>query len=146
MAAFTVNLHHDGFFLPNPLKYVQGGLQVLNNIQIEEMPIGELFEAVRRFVLNPPTSLYYSLPGTTLSRGIRPLKTDKDMEALTKVGFENGCKVTLYTEFNDYDVMEIAKNDNLFENDETSVGLDYGSDEFDGDPDNIDFHTEGNMM
>ncbi|PWA51685.1 hypothetical protein CTI12_AA460550 [Artemisia annua] len=117
------------FFVPNPLKYMQGGLKVLNNIRFEDMPIGELFEVVRWLVLNPPTSLYYSLPRTTLSRGIRPLKTDKDMEAFMKVGFENGFKVDLYTEFNDYDVMEYVNNDNLCENDETSDGLDYVSDE-----------------
>ncbi|GJR17926.1 hypothetical protein Tco_0966453 [Tanacetum coccineum] len=38
-AVFTVNLHHDGYFISNPLKYVYGSLKVIDDIQFEEMPV-----------------------------------------------------------------------------------------------------------
>ncbi|PWA92239.1 hypothetical protein CTI12_AA081420 [Artemisia annua] len=113
MGDITVNLYHDGIFVPNPLKYMQGECQVINDVRFEEMPIGDLFELVKRLVLNPPRRLYYRVPGTTLTRGIRELKTDDDVNDFTNVAFENGFKIDLYTEFADYDVA------------------------------NVDFHTEG---
>ncbi|GJX08566.1 hypothetical protein Tco_0196498 [Tanacetum coccineum] len=36
MAVFTLNLYHDGFFVPNPLKYVEGGFKVVNDIRNDE--------------------------------------------------------------------------------------------------------------
>ncbi|GKE03140.1 hypothetical protein Tco_1391123, partial [Tanacetum coccineum] len=115
MAVFTLNLYHDGVFVPNPLNYVGGGFKVVNDIQFEDKRIGDLFQVVTRLVLNPPKGLYYCLPGTTLTRGIRPLKIDKDMEAFIKVGYENGFKVELYIELYDYDVMGISNSDDLID-------------------------------
>ncbi|GJZ73200.1 hypothetical protein Tco_0637346 [Tanacetum coccineum] len=144
MDVFTFNLYHDGAFVPNPLKYVEGGFKVVNDIQFEDMHIGNLIQVVTRLVLNPPKGLYYCLPGTTLTRGIRPLKTDKDMEAFIKVGYENGFKVELYTELYDYDVMGMSNNDNLHMIDENIDEPDYVGEEYDEDPENIDFH--GNFI
>ncbi|PWA95914.1 hypothetical protein CTI12_AA045570 [Artemisia annua] len=144
MGDITVNLYHDGVFVPNPLKYMQGECQVINDVRFEEMPIGEVFEVVRRLVLNPPKRLYYRIPGTTLTRGIRELKTDDDVNDFTNVAFKNGFKIDLYTEIVDYDVMEFVRNDNLH-TDNVKEG-DYVSDELD-DEDvevaNVDFHTQG---
>lgn len=124
---------------------MEGHCQVINDVRFEEMPIGELFKLVKRLVLNPPKRLYYYVPGTTLTRGIRELKTDDDMTDFMKVAFENGFKIDLYTEFADYDVMENVRNDDLFTNN-VNEG-DYESDEPDDDDDvdvaNIDFHTKG---
>ncbi|GJU85922.1 calcium/proton exchanger [Tanacetum coccineum] len=36
MAIFTLNLYHDGVFVPNPLKYMEGGFKVVNDIQFED--------------------------------------------------------------------------------------------------------------
>ncbi|GKB47383.1 splicing factor [Tanacetum coccineum] len=132
-----------GVFVPNPLNYVGGGFKVVNDIQFEDKRIGDLFQVVTRLVLNPPKGLYYCLPGTTLTRGIRPLKIDKDMEAFIKVGYENGFKVELYIELYDYDVMGISNSDNLHRIDENINEPDYVGEEYDEDPENIDFHVEG---
>ncbi|GJV92783.1 zinc finger, PMZ-type containing protein [Tanacetum coccineum] len=137
MAIFTLNLYHDGVFVPIPLKYMEGGFKVVNDIQFEDMRIGDLFKVVTRLVLNPPKGLYYCLPGTTLTRGIRPLKTEKDMKAFIKVGFENGFKVELYTEYYDYDVMGYTNNDNLHRIDENiDEPNDVGKGNFIGSRDN----------
>ncbi|GJY43331.1 hypothetical protein Tco_0431544 [Tanacetum coccineum] len=47
---------------------MEGGFKVVNDIQFEDMRIGELFQVVTRLMLNPSKSLYYCLPGTTLTR------------------------------------------------------------------------------
>ncbi|GKA08658.1 hypothetical protein Tco_0687989 [Tanacetum coccineum] len=143
MVVFILNLYHDGVFVPNPLKYMEGGFKVVNDIQFEDMRIGDLFKVVTRLVLNPPKGLYYCLPGTTLTRGIRPLKTEKDMEAFIKVGFENEFKVELYTKCYDYDVMGYTNNDNLHRIDENIDEPDDVGEEYDEDPEKIDFHVEG---
>ncbi|GJQ90775.1 hypothetical protein Tco_0001914 [Tanacetum coccineum] len=107
------------------------------------VPMPATAQVVTRLVLNPPKGLYYCLPGTTLTRGIRPLKTEKDMEAFIKVGFENGFKVELYTKCYDYDVMGYTNNDNLHRIDENINKPDDVCEEYDEDPENIDFHVEG---
>ncbi|GJV99529.1 hypothetical protein Tco_1554781 [Tanacetum coccineum] len=48
MAIFTLNLYHDGVFVPNPLKYMKGGFKVVNDIQFEDMRIVDLFKVVTR--------------------------------------------------------------------------------------------------
>nr|GFB08275.1 splicing factor [Tanacetum cinerariifolium] len=65
------------------------------------------------------------------------------MEAFIKVGFENGFKVELYTECYDYDVMGYSNNNNLHRNNENIDEPDYVSEEYDEDPENIDFYVEG---
>ncbi|GJX80644.1 hypothetical protein Tco_0328793 [Tanacetum coccineum] len=65
------------------------------------------------------------------------------MEDFMKVGYEIGFQVDLYTEFNGYDVLEMISEDYLFSPDENLVDPDYESEELDEDPENIDFHTEG---
>nr|GEV83609.1 hypothetical protein [Tanacetum cinerariifolium] len=48
MAVFTLNLYHNRVFVPNPLKYMEGGFKVVNDIQSEDMRIGDLFQVVTR--------------------------------------------------------------------------------------------------
>ncbi|GKF72740.1 hypothetical protein Tco_0208854, partial [Tanacetum coccineum] len=112
MKLLNVTLHHDGVFIPNPLKYVLGLTMIINDTWFEEMPVSELFEFVDRLVASPTKRLYYVVPGTTLTRGIREITSDDDMAEFVKVGFENSFKVDLYHEYNDYDVMAYTTNDN----------------------------------
>ncbi|GJW88508.1 hypothetical protein Tco_0163848 [Tanacetum coccineum] len=103
----------------------------------------QLFEFVDRLVASPTKRLYYVVPGTTLTRGIREITSDDDMAEFVKVGFENGFKVDLYHEYNDYDVMAYTTNDNLFPNEDDNLGDDETVVEQEKYPENIDFHTEG---
>ncbi|GKC06245.1 hypothetical protein Tco_0997855 [Tanacetum coccineum] len=124
MKLLNVTFHHDGVFIPNPLKYVLGLTMIINDTWFEEMPVSELFEFVDRLVASPTKRLYYVVPGTTLTRGIREITSDDDMAEFVKVGFENSFKVDLYHEYNDYDVMAYTTNDNLFPNEGDNLGDD----------------------
>ncbi|GJS99798.1 calcium/proton exchanger [Tanacetum coccineum] len=144
MGDLNVTLHHDGVFVPNPLKYVCGFLKILNDIRFEEMQIGELFEIINRLVLNNVKHIYYCLPDNTLTRGIRKLKKDIDMVEFIRIGYENDKQMDLFIEHDVYDVLEYTANDNLVaknlsENEELNVS------DYDGelDPQNVDFHTKG---
>ncbi|GJT20804.1 hypothetical protein Tco_0890741 [Tanacetum coccineum] len=113
MGDLNVTLHHDGVFVPNPLKYVCGFLKILNDIRFEEMQIGELFEIINRLVLNNVKHIYYCLPDNTLTRGIRKLKKDIDMVEFIRIGYENDKQMDLFIEHDVYDVLEYTANDNL---------------------------------
>lgn len=146
MGDITVRLHHDGVFVPNPLKYTTGELQIINDIQFEEMEVDELFQVVERLVVYKPTGLYYCIPGTTLSSGIRELKTQKDMEDFLVLGYQNGNKMDLYTEFNGYDVLQHLDNDNLHKpsGDDREVDEEVDEQVYEDDViENVEFHTEG---
>ncbi|GJY61773.1 hypothetical protein Tco_0462430 [Tanacetum coccineum] len=88
--------------------------------------------------------IYYCLPGTTLTRGIREIKTYSDMVEFMRIGYENDNRMELFTEHNGYDVLEYSHNDNLVgdhaSDNEHSDDPDY---EGESDPENIDFHTKG---
>ncbi|GKE60651.1 hypothetical protein Tco_1511018, partial [Tanacetum coccineum] len=126
MKHLTVTLHHDGVFVPNPLKYVLGYTLTINDTHFEEMPVSDLFDVIDRLVASPTKRLYYVIPRTTLTRGIREISNDVDMVDFVKVGFENGFKVDLYHEYNDYDVMAYTTNDNLFPDEDDNLGDDEG--------------------
>ncbi|GKA26919.1 splicing factor [Tanacetum coccineum] len=85
MGDLNVTLHHDGVFVPNPLKLV------LNNVK----------------------HIYYCLPDNTLTRGIRKLKKDIDMVEFMRIGYENDKQMDLFIEHDVYDVLEYTANDNL---------------------------------
>ncbi|GJW73748.1 hypothetical protein Tco_0133118 [Tanacetum coccineum] len=144
MGDLNVTLHHDGVFVPNPLKYACGSVKILNEIRFEEMQIGNLFEIINRLVLSNANHIYYCLPDTTLTRGIRELKTDSDMAEFMRIGYENNKQMELFTEHHGYDVLEYTANDNLVANNisdyEESDVSDYDGE---SDPENVDFHTEG---
>ncbi|GKB72428.1 hypothetical protein Tco_0933840, partial [Tanacetum coccineum] len=116
MGDLNVALHHDGVFVPNPLKYACGSVKILNEIRFEEMQIGNLFEIINRLVLSNANHIYYCLPDTTLTRGIRELKTDSDMAEFMRIGYENNKHMELFTEHHGYDVLEYTANDNLVAN------------------------------
>nr|GEW31315.1 hypothetical protein [Tanacetum cinerariifolium] len=82
MVNVTINLHHDGCFMSNPLHYLAGDHRVVEDIDFE---------------------------------GLKQLKTDEDLKEFVKAGYENDFKVDIYTEHNGYNVMEMLRNDNLFD-------------------------------
>ncbi|GKD39917.1 hypothetical protein Tco_1260124, partial [Tanacetum coccineum] len=46
---FTVNLSHDGVFVPIPVKYLQGDVKQVTNMDFEGMSFEDLTEIVRRY-------------------------------------------------------------------------------------------------
>ncbi|GKF16951.1 hypothetical protein Tco_0061869 [Tanacetum coccineum] len=126
MKHLTVTLHHDGVFVLNPLKYALGYTLTINDTLFEEMLVSELFDVIDRLVVSPTKRLYYVILGTTLTQGIKEITSDSDMVDFVKVGFENGFKVDLFHEYNDYDVMAYTTNDNLFPDEDDNLGDDEG--------------------
>ena len=142
MGDLTVKLHHDGVFVPNPLKYMNGECQIISDIQFEEMEVQDLFQIVERLVLNTVTGLYYCIPGTTLSIGIRALKSKDDMEEFMVLGYQNGNMMDLYHDFLDDDVLHYIHNDNLHDYSADVREVDEELCE-DDEIDDVEFHTEG---
>nr|GEY00359.1 hypothetical protein [Tanacetum cinerariifolium] len=88
---FIVNLHHDGIFIYNPIKYVYGELMQITDIDFEGMSFNDFLDVVSHLVLGTVKRLYYCLIKSELKDGIMELKTDKDVEDFLRVGYENKC-------------------------------------------------------
>ncbi|GJR15321.1 hypothetical protein Tco_0797973, partial [Tanacetum coccineum] len=111
---FIVNLHHDGIFIPSPLRYVQGDLKQITDIDFEGMSFNVFRDIIKHLV-----------------HGI-----------VYRVGYENKWFVDLYVEYFDYDVMDFINEEaNRVLSDGSSDEY-YSSDEIE-EFDDIDFHTEG---
>nr|GEU50362.1 hypothetical protein [Tanacetum cinerariifolium] len=105
------------------------------------MQVGELFEIINKLTLSNAKHIYYCLPGTTLTLGIREIKTYSDMVEFMRIGHENDNRMELFTEHHGYGVLQYNHNDNLAsDNEQSDVDPDY---EGESDPDNVDFHTGG---
>ncbi|GJW65916.1 splicing factor [Tanacetum coccineum] len=141
MGDLSVTLHHDGVFIPNPCKYVNGRIKVLNETRFEEMQVGKLFKIINKLTLSNAKHIYYCVRGTTLTLGVREIKTYSDMMEFMRIGYENDNRMELFAEHHGYDVLQYSHNDNLAsDNEQSDVDLDY---EGESDLENVDFHTEG---
>ncbi|GJX16984.1 hypothetical protein Tco_0217816 [Tanacetum coccineum] len=113
MVNFTINLHHDGCFVTNPLHYLEGGHRVVEDIDFEGVIYSEFCHIIRKLVIIAPVSYFYVKTGVQLNIGLKQLKTDEDLKEFVKAGSENDFKMDIYTEHNGYNVMEMIRNDNL---------------------------------
>ncbi|GJX85951.1 splicing factor [Tanacetum coccineum] len=142
---FTVNLHHDEIFISNPIKYVQGELKQIIDINFEGMSFNDLRETARhlKLVLGTVKRLYYCSIKSELNVGIKELKTDNDVEDFLRVGYENKWFMNLYVEYFDYDVLDFLNDEgNVNETPYESSNEYYSSDEIE-EFDYVDFHIEG---
>ena len=108
---FTVNLHHDGAFIPSPLRYVDGDEKQITDIDFEGMTFSDFREIIRHLVHGIVHRLYYCPIRTPLNVGIKELKTDNDVKDFIRVGYENKWYVDLYVEHFDYDVMDFLNEE-----------------------------------
>nr|GEU56700.1 hypothetical protein [Tanacetum cinerariifolium] len=140
---FTVNLHHDGVFICNPIKYVHGELKQITDIDFEGMSLNDFHDVASHLVLMTIRRLYYCSIKSEVKDGIKELKTYKDVEDFLRVGYENKWFVNLYTEHHDYDVLHFLTHEgnvngipfessDKYESSDEVEGIDY-----------VDFHTEG---
>ncbi|GJX73644.1 hypothetical protein Tco_0312239 [Tanacetum coccineum] len=140
---FTLNLHHDGVFIPNPIRYVQGELKQITDINFECMSFNDLREIVRHLVLGTVKRLCYCPIKSDLNVGIKELKTDNDVKDFLRVGYENKWFVDLYIEHFDYDVLDFLNQVmSIIQLHYESSDEYYSSDEVE-EFDYVDFHTEG---
>nr|GEX70570.1 splicing factor [Tanacetum cinerariifolium] len=80
---FIVNLHHDGIFIPSPLRYLQGDLKQITDIDFEGMSFDVFHDIIKPLV-----------------HGI-----------VYRVGYENKWFVDLYVKHFDYDVMDFINEE-----------------------------------
>nr|GEW13410.1 hypothetical protein [Tanacetum cinerariifolium] len=119
---FIVNLHHDGIFIDDPLKYAQEDLKQITYVNFEGMSYEDLREIVRRLVHGLVMRLYYCKINTPLTIGIKKLKTDEDVEKFLTIGYENKWMVGLYVEHFNYDVLDfIGFESNVHDSSEENV-------------------------
>ena len=95
---FTVHLHHDGAFIPSPLRYVQGDEKQITDIDFEGMSFNDLREVIRHLLHGIVYRLYYCPIRTPLSVDVKELKTHNDVEDFIRVGYEtNGMLICMWS-------------------------------------------------
>ncbi|GJX38358.1 calcium/proton exchanger [Tanacetum coccineum] len=102
------------------------------------MSFEQLTEIVRRLVLGLLKTLYYSKTGKILGLGIKELKSDSDVDAFLKHGYDNGFMVNLYVEHFGYDVIDCLNYENAAQQFSDSSNDEYSSDDGE-DLKNVDF-------
>nr|GEV34142.1 splicing factor [Tanacetum cinerariifolium] len=139
---FTVNLYHDGIFAPSPIKYLQGELKHITDIDFKGMSFEQLTKIIRRLVLGLMKSLFYCKTGKKLRLGIKELKSDSDVEDFLKLGYDNGFMVNLYIEHYGYNVIDFLNYENVVPQFSDYSDVEYSS--VDGeDLENVDYYTIG---
>nr|GFA15926.1 splicing factor [Tanacetum cinerariifolium] len=86
---FTVNLHHDGIFTASPLRYLQGDLKQITDIDFEGMSFDVFRDIIKHLVHGTVYRLCYWPIRTPLNVGIKELKKDSDVEDFVRVGGGN---------------------------------------------------------
>lgn len=143
MVNFTINFYYHGFFVGNPLQYVDGDLRVVHNVNFEGVIYSEFCHTFRKLVGMAPSSYYYVKTGVPMNLGLKPLKTYEDLEAIEKAAQENDLKMDIYCEHSGYNVLEMLKNDNLVnQEDEQDFSDNENQDTLDDVKDLVYFQTE----
>ncbi|GJR69164.1 hypothetical protein Tco_0015229 [Tanacetum coccineum] len=140
---FIVNLHHDGIFICNPIKYVYGELKQITYIDFEGMSFNDFHDVVSHLVLETVKRLYYCSIKSELKDGIKELKTYKDVDDFLRVGYENKWFVNLYTEHHDYDVLDFLTIEGNVNETPFEYSDEYESSDEVKEIDYVDFHTKG---
>ncbi|GKB91151.1 hypothetical protein Tco_0963423 [Tanacetum coccineum] len=139
---FTVNLYHDGIFICNLLRYVEGDMKQITDVNFDGMTFNDLREIVKRLVHGLVKRLYYCNVGSPL-KSILKLKSDSDVDAFLPLGYENRMYVDLYVEHHNYDVLDFLLEETSDPEIVSASSDEYCSDDESGDIDGVDFHIEG---
>ncbi|PWA67736.1 hypothetical protein CTI12_AA315800 [Artemisia annua] len=74
MVNFTINLYHHGFFVGNPLQYVDGDLRVVHNVNFEGVIYLEFCHNFHKLVFMAPVSYFYIKTGVQMN-----IEDDQDL-------------------------------------------------------------------
>lgn len=75
---FTVEVHHLGHFIKDPLLYVGGFVNHVDNLEQDKWSKLEVEDIVERLGYTKYKMLWYIIPGLGLEEGLRVIGTDKD--------------------------------------------------------------------
>ncbi|KAH7847773.1 hypothetical protein Vadar_030118 [Vaccinium darrowii] len=70
---FTVEIHHQGHFVENPVRYVEGFVNHVDDCDPEKWSKLEVEDIVERLGYPKHKLLWYRIPGLGLEEGLREL-------------------------------------------------------------------------
>ncbi|PWA79084.1 hypothetical protein CTI12_AA209650 [Artemisia annua] len=110
-----------GTFSYDPLEYVNGSVDIVENVDLGKCNQSRLMRIVKECCLFPVHGMYFCAPKQDLQTHLKPLRNDSELAIFVKLAFDNGCKVELYVEHYGYDILEDAQIDAIVsEEDEES--------------------------
>ncbi|GKD76895.1 hypothetical protein Tco_1339516 [Tanacetum coccineum] len=126
MVSLIITFYHEGVFVGPPLEYLEGNKDTMKDLDFGNFTYGKFFECIKAATLFPPVGLFYCLPGSDLSDGIRELKNEQQLADLVATALGNGGHIDVYVEHHGYDIHDwFAKdNDDLEDYDEDECVLD----------------------
>nr|GEZ64260.1 splicing factor [Tanacetum cinerariifolium] len=144
MVTFTVDLYHDGYFISNPLQYVYGEHRLINDLDIESTSYDDFFPLIRRLTLDKPLAIFYNNPSFSMTLGVKQISNDEQVDEFVQALSENDLRLSMCTEHQGYDVLEMVQNDNLCDDASDSDFEDVDKSESLEDLNHVvDFQTEG---
>ncbi|GKC88749.1 hypothetical protein Tco_1149398 [Tanacetum coccineum] len=91
-------------FVTSPFCYVEGDKAIIPDIDFTCMSHYKLFEYIRAAGQFYLVCLYYCVPDSDLSSGIRELKNDELLGDFVKLGLANEGKIDLYVEHHGHEI------------------------------------------
>ncbi|KAH7839200.1 hypothetical protein Vadar_001004 [Vaccinium darrowii] len=81
---FTIEIHHGGHFLENPLRYIDGLVNHVDDCVPDLFSKLEVEDIVQRLGYNNLKMLWYRIPGLGLLNGLRVIGNDNDALDMTR--------------------------------------------------------------
>ncbi|GKB18469.1 hypothetical protein Tco_0852392 [Tanacetum coccineum] len=106
MVSLTITFYHEGVFVGPPLEYLEGNKDTMKDLDFGNFTYGKFFECIKAATLFPPVGLFYCLPGSDLSDGIRELKNEQQLADFVATAFGNDND-----DLEDYDEDECVLDD-----------------------------------
>ncbi|PWA42602.1 hypothetical protein CTI12_AA542960 [Artemisia annua] len=111
MKKISIIFHHEGTFINDPLEYINGSVDIVENADLGKCNHSRLMRIVKECCLFPVHGMYFGAPKQDLQTHLKPLRNDSELANFVKLAFDNGCKVELYVEHHGYDILEDAQID-----------------------------------
>ncbi|GJT42693.1 hypothetical protein Tco_0951408 [Tanacetum coccineum] len=85
----TVNLHHDGNFVPSPLMYLEGEKSIIRDLEFEGMTLIRLSKLLQGTCMFLVKGIFFLIPGKELSNGLIEIKNDLDLANCIATDIDN---------------------------------------------------------
>ncbi|KAH7855207.1 hypothetical protein Vadar_022329 [Vaccinium darrowii] len=106
---FTCEIHHGGHFVENPLRYVDGFVNHVDDCDHDLWSKLEVEDIVRRLGYNKHRMLWYKIPGLGLLEGLRVIGNDRDAMHMTEC-VRGHDQIEVYVEHVIEDVESVVDN------------------------------------
>ena len=120
---------YDRYFVKNPFMYLNCDNVTYIDVDVSSLDPKKLLEFIQKQLETKYNDVYYCMPKTDLSKGIRYLKTDLDIKEMIQVGIKNGGLIRLYTDHLYFPMGDvITTEDSKYESKSDDDGLDSDDD------------------